>query len=150
MTTHKEAEATIRRLKRYGFGAPVVAWWREHVQPAVPTLPDDLELVEDNDGVPVFRAVTKDDYGWIGYEEGLRLVGHARNPLPSDTFGGKRYIVRQVTPPAPSEVDRLARVLADCYWDKWGNGPVPDLAAYRVRAQHLYDHGVRCPDQTED
>jgi len=147
MTTHKEAEATIRRLKRYGFGAPVVAWWREHVQPAVPTLPDDLELVEDNDGVPVFRAVTDDDYGWLGYEEGLRLVGHARNPLPSDTFGGKRYIVRQSAPAVPTDVERLTQALLE---HAWSAGVVPGVpvACHRTMAQHLYDRGVRCPEQT--
>jgi len=147
MTTHIEAEAVVRRMEKYGepFAAPIVACWREHMQPAVPTPPDDLELVEE-DGVPVFRAPADDDYGWLDTYGAVRFTPGGN---PSPEFNGRRYIVRQVTPPVPSEVERLARALAEAYWARWSNAPGPSPASGHMEtAQDLYDHGVRCPDQT--
>jgi len=108
MTTHIEAEAVVRRMEKYGepFAAPIVACWREHMQPAVPTPPDDLELVEE-DGVPVFRAPADDDYGWLDTYGAVRFTPGGN---PSPEFNGRRYIVRQVTPPVPSEVERWPRL----------------------------------------
>jgi len=149
MTAHMETEAAIRVMETYGASTTsparvFVAYWREHVQPAVPPVPAGCELVKV-DGVPVFRAPTDDDYGWLSSAGGLGLVGLGSMPHPTSPFDGKRYIVRQSV---PSEVERLAQALAAYYWAKWGNGPGPDLAAYRVRAQELHDLGVRCPEVT--
>jgi len=46
MSTHIEAEAVVRRMEKYGepFAAPIVAFWREHMQPAVPSPPDGPHL----------------------------------------------------------------------------------------------------------
>jgi len=151
MSTHIETEAAIRELETWFSVSDqtrtVVAYWREHMQPAVPNIPDGCELVEV-DGVPVFRLVTEADYGWLKPNGGIVLVGYFALPQPTDPFAGKRYIVHQVAPPVPTEVERLTQALAAYYWAKWGNGPGPDLAAYRVRAQDLYDLGMRCPEQT--
>jgi len=103
MTTRYEAAAAVRAIDKTGGTASdrrtVVAWWRGHVQPAVPTLPDGLELVCDPEGVSVFRLVTKADYGWLEPDGHLWRVGRCgMPPRQSDPFGGKRYIVRQSDP----------------------------------------------------
>ena len=153
MTIHEEAEAAIRVMETWFSVSDqtrtVVAWWREHMQPAVPNIPDGCELVEV-DGVPVFRLVTEADYGWLR-QLGLTVAHVGRYALPSTTskFNGRRYIVRQVTPPVPSEVERLARLLAEAYWARWSNAPGPSPASGHMEtAQDLYDLGVRCPEQT--
>ena len=147
MSTHIETEAAVRRMDGYGeaFAPAIVAFWREHHQPAVPATPDGCELVEE-DGVPVFRAPTNDDYGWLDLYGAVRFTP-AGNPSPE--FGGRRYIVRQSVPPVPTEVERLARVLAEAYWARWSNAPGPSPASGHMEtAQDLYDLGVRCPEET--
>ena len=147
--TQAEAEATVRRVEGYGFAAPLIAWWRENVQPAVPDIPDGYELVEDNDGVPVFRLVTEADYGWLKPNGGIVLVGYYALPQPTDPFAGKRYIVHQVAPPVPTDVERLAQALAESTGMMWGGLPASEGERYvRAAAQNLYDLGVRCPEQT--
>ena len=132
MTTHEEAEATVHLLPGGGFGF--------YVRPAVPPVPDGYELVED-DGVPAFRAPTDDDYGY------LDLYGVVDAGDPSPAFGGRRYIVRQSV---PTEVERLARLLAVEYGMPWEHQSTYNQEYYVAQAQRLLDHGVRCPDQTQD
>jgi len=60
-----------------------------------PTPPDGCELV-DADGVPAFRRVTDDDYGWLNPDG--RVMTLYPLPDPTDEFGGQRYIVRQSDP----------------------------------------------------
>jgi len=167
MTTRKEADAAVRRMEGYGFDgpavvliAPLVAWWREQVQPAVPDIPDGCELVVDADGVPVFRAVTVADYGWLEDDGEYGVVGRMSLPystvgrmsLPysTDEFGGQRYIVRQVTAPVPTDVERLAQALAASYWSAWEGLLASTQAHYMEQAQRLLDLGVRCPEHAED
>jgi len=151
-TTHEEAEAAIRVMETWFSVSDqtrtIVAWWREHVQPAVPAPPEGCELVEV-DGVPVFRAPTEADYGWLR-QLGLTVAHVGRYALPSTTskFNGKRYIVRQVTPPVPTDVERLARLLADREGFAWDYLHGPTVVIYVAQAQRLYDLGVRCPEQT--
>jgi len=144
-TTHEEAEAAVRRMEGYGVPdiSPVFLWWRENVQPAVPTPPDDLELVEE-DGVPVFRAPADDDYGWLDTYGAVRFTPGGN---PSPEFNGKRYIVRQSAPAVPTDVERLTQALLE---HAWSAGVVPGVpvACHRTMAQHLYDRGVRYPEQT--
>jgi len=149
MSTHEEAEAEIRRMEDYTptADATVVACWREHMQPAVPPVPDGCELVDD-DGVPVFRVPTEDDYGYLRQFGGVVLVGRYALPSTTSKFGGKRYIVRQSVPPVPTEVDRLARLLGDAEGLPRQPFGVAQQSYYGGKAQRLYDHGVRCPEQT--
>jgi len=147
-----EAEATVRKMEGYGATiyapviAPVIAWWREHMQPAVPPVPYGCELVEV-DGVPVFRKPDDDDYGWLGRDGGLWLVGHVPLLTTTYAFGGRRYIVRQSV---PSDVDRLAQALAAVVGQSWERLSNSNQTYYRVKAQRHYDHGVRCPEIAED
>ncbi|GEM_PF-6814776 len=155
MTIHEEAEAAIRVMETWFSVSDqtrtVVAWWREHMQPAVPNIPDGCELVEV-DGVPVFRAPADDDYGWLDLFGRVMLLPVLRlryGPTRStDTFAGKRYIVRQVTPPAPTDVDRLARLLAVEQGMPWERQSTATKAYYVGKARRLYDRGVRYPEQT--
>jgi len=148
MSTHEEAEAEIRRMEDYTptADATVVACWREHMQPAVPPVPDGCELVDD-DGVPVFRVPTEDDYGYLRQFGGVVLVGRYALPSTTSKFGGKRYIVRQSV---PTEVERLAQALAASHWSAWEGLLSGAEGGYAAQAQRLYDHGVRCPEQTQD
>jgi len=148
MTTHEEAEVVVRKMEGFDgpavvLVAPLVDYWREHIQPAVSTPPEGCELVEE-DGVPVFREPTDDDYGWVD------LVGVADAGKPGPEFYGRRYIVRQVTPPVPTGMERLARLLAAEYDMPWERLATSHQTGYVEMAQELYDLGVRCPDQTED
>jgi len=150
MTAHMETEAAIRVMETYGASTTsparvFVAYWREHVQPAVPPVPAGCELVKV-DGVPVFRAPTVADYGWLEHDVGLWLVSACAPPSPDSEFDGWRYIVRQV---APSDVERLAQALAESTGMMWGGLPASEGERYvRAAAQNLYDRGVRCTKET--
>jgi len=152
VTTHEEAEAAVSDMETWRLASDhahtVVAYWREHIQPAVPPVPDGCELVVDADGVPVFRAPADDDYGYLNIYGFLCLTASPL-PHPTDTFAGKRYIVRHPAPTVPTDVERLAQALAESTGMMWGGLPASEGERYvRAAAQNLYDLGVRCPEQT--
>ena len=53
-------------------------------------------------------------------------------------------------PPVPTDVERLARLMAGVVGQSWERLSTSHQTGYVAKAQELYDLGVRCPEQTED